>query len=356
MLILLEQIMIEITLGNILDFKAEVLVNTVNTKGVMGKGIALAFKKRFPMMYKDYRVFCDEGKLEIGKLHVWETGLSAPKYIINLPTKDHWRQPSKIDFIDQGLAALTEWLRAHKVSSIVIPPLGAGLGGLDWKIVQPLIEKHMTPLSGDIEVKLITPGHVEPIVEKKNIAEVKLTTMRAMLLELMHRYQDHSEELNAMSGQKLAYLLQRSGLPLRLEFEKGWYGPYAPILNKVWQVLQPQYLQFQGDMNHPFTEIRVNHELRGEVQEALAQQRIDSRALDMVMEWVSGFESTFGLELLASVDYAYVQRGGKADLDEVVDEIHQWTTRKAQIMPRHMIEAAFKRTVAMNEQIEKEVI
>lgn len=133
--------MIEFKQGNLLEDEAEVLVNTVNTVGVMGKGIALAFKNAFPLNYAVYRQKCLAGELVVGVvLAVTDSNLLyGTKIILNFPTKKHWKMPSQYDYIYTGLQALREWLIQTKVKSIAIPPLGCGNGGLDWSKVRPMI-------------------------------------------------------------------------------------------------------------------------------------------------------------------------------------------------------------------------
>ena len=125
--------MIEFKTGNILTEDAEALVNTVNCVGFMGRGIALQFKKAFPDNFKSYSSACKRNEVQPGRMFVYATGqLAYPRYIINFPTKRHWRGKSRMEDIDAGLAALAEAIRSHNIQSIAIPPLGSGLGGLDW--------------------------------------------------------------------------------------------------------------------------------------------------------------------------------------------------------------------------------
>jgi len=126
--------------GNLLEDPSEAYVNTVNTVGVMGKGIAFQFKQAFPDVFKQYEKDCRKGLVKIGKMHVVEVqGLTTPKYVINFPTKEHWRHPSKIDYIEKGLINLVKVIKNLQIESIALPPLGYGNGGLNWHEVRPLI-------------------------------------------------------------------------------------------------------------------------------------------------------------------------------------------------------------------------
>jgi O-acetyl-ADP-ribose deacetylase (regulator of RNase III) len=154
--------------GDILQADAEALVNTVNCVGVMGKGLALQFRKAYPENYEVYRQLCDKGKLQPGMMLVHDLHrLMNPRYIINFPTKRHWKEMSYIEDIDAGLKTLVEEIRARGIRSIAIPPLGCGLGGLDWKVVRPRIERAFSELA-DVEALLFEPG--ETIMENIAVA------------------------------------------------------------------------------------------------------------------------------------------------------------------------------------------
>uniref|UniRef100_UPI001F1AEA53 type II toxin-antitoxin system antitoxin DNA ADP-ribosyl glycohydrolase DarG n=1 Tax=Vibrio anguillarum TaxID=55601 RepID=UPI001F1AEA53 len=150
--------MIEITRGDILRADAEAIVNTVNCVGVMGRGIALQFKKAWPENFKVYAAACKSKDVQPGKMFIFETGqLANPRFIINFPTKRHWRGASRIEDIDSGLSALVNDIQRLGIKSIAIPPLGAGLGGLDWTVVREKIEVAMQPLK-DVQVLLYEPS------------------------------------------------------------------------------------------------------------------------------------------------------------------------------------------------------
>jgi O-acetyl-ADP-ribose deacetylase (regulator of RNase III) len=132
--------MIHTARGNLLEALVEALVNPVNTVGVMGKGLALQFRTAFPVNYKSYQAACACGAVRVGKMFVTEHQPDAnPRYIINFPTKAHWRNPSRLEYITEGLADLARVLRERRITSIAVPPLGCGLGGLEWAVVKPLV-------------------------------------------------------------------------------------------------------------------------------------------------------------------------------------------------------------------------
>lgn len=149
--------MIRFTNGNLLDANVDALVNAVNTVGVMGKGIALMFNERFPENYRVYAAACKAGEVETGRMFVQPVSQpDGPRWIINFPTKQHWRHPSKLEWVREGMAALREVIREKQIRSIALPPLGCGNGGLDWEVVRPLIEEALGDLK-DVEIVVYEP-------------------------------------------------------------------------------------------------------------------------------------------------------------------------------------------------------
>jgi len=145
-------------MGSLLDADVEALVNTVNTVGVMGKGLALQFKRRFPSNFRVYAEACRRGKVQVGRMLVVETRKHAgPRFIINFPTKKHWRDPSRLEYVRAGLVALIHEVKTRHIQSIAIPPLGCGNGGLAWLDVRPLIDQALCELLG-IRALIFGPG------------------------------------------------------------------------------------------------------------------------------------------------------------------------------------------------------
>lgn len=138
--------MITTSHGDLIHAEAEALVNTVNTVGVMGKGIALQFKRVYPKMFDDYKAACSRREVSLGAMHIWETGQLIPRYIINFPTKGHWRDKSKLADIEAGLVDLVRVVHELGINSIAVPPLGCGNGGLRWNDVEPLIRSAFAAL------------------------------------------------------------------------------------------------------------------------------------------------------------------------------------------------------------------
>jgi len=337
--------MIEITKGNLLKADAEALVNTVNCIGHMGKGIALQFKKAFPDNYDNYRKACNRKEVRPGRMHVFETeSLFNPKYIINFPTKRHWRGKSRIDDIKEGLKDLISVTRSREIKSIALPPLGCGLGGLDWQVVRSLIEEAFKDLT-DVRVLLFPPTGTPnaksmPVRTKRP----KMTLARALFIKLMQQYVELSYRLTLLEIQKMAYFLQESGESLRLKYESGLYGPYAHNLNKVLEILEGHFIRGYGDTQKPDVEIEM---LDGAVEEAdafLAAYEASKDRLQKVARVIEGFETPYGMELLSSVHWVAVYGDPAAyDVDSAVRHVHLWNERKRKMFRPDHIRIAWNR-------------
>ncbi|MEM4711408.1 MAG: macro domain-containing protein, partial [Candidatus Woesearchaeota archaeon] len=192
--------------GNILESNAQALVNPVNTVGVMGKGIALRFKKAFPENFKAYVKACKNKEIDIGKLFVFkENTIKGEKIIINFPTKKDWRKPSEYEYIEKGLDNLIRIIKEHNIKSIAIPPLGCGQGGLLWAKVKKMIDEKLSSL--DIDVYVYEP--TSEIKEQLSKEKVKLTDARALLLYVLYDLVRHGEFVSEFSAEKVCYFLQK---------------------------------------------------------------------------------------------------------------------------------------------------
>jgi O-acetyl-ADP-ribose deacetylase (regulator of RNase III) len=339
--------MIELTRGNLLEAPAEALVNTVNCVGYMGKGIALQFKQAFPANFKHYEAACHAGDLVPGKMMIHDNGgLVNPRYIINFPTKRHWKGKSRIEDIESGLSALVADVQRLGIRSIAVPPLGCGLGGLEWRVVRPMIEQAFAGLP-DVQVLLFEPaGAPEAKAMPVRTQRPHMTPARALFIKLMDAYSALDYSRTLLEVQKLAYFLQEAGEPLRLNYEAGHYGPYAPNLNKVLEVMEGHFIRGYGDSQKPEAEIEL---LPGAVDEAsafLADKRDSLARLEQVADLIEGFETPYGMELLATVHWVahYGGRQGEApaaDVDAATNVVHAWNPRKQNIFKPDHIRAAW---------------
>jgi O-acetyl-ADP-ribose deacetylase (regulator of RNase III) len=338
--------MIHFTTGNILESNAEALVNTVNTVGIMGKGIALAFKNEFPENYKTYRKACENNQLKIGKVLLTTTGRITPKYIINFPTKEHWRAKSQLQFIIEGMKDLVNVIRKQRINSIAIPPLGSGNGGLDWKVVKEVILKELEVVRHNMEITIYEPGFNNQNIPVKN--DMKLTPVRAMLLLSLSKYRVLGYAINLLVAQKLAYFLQRLGEPLYLNFEKGYYGPYSHQLQHLLKYLNGSYLHFKHEQTSPGTTVKLNQLDQVEnysLSNLTEQQKERLKKLELLIE---GFQSPYGLELLATVDFLLQQHPNRKT-EDIGEEISLWTNRKKELMKPYHIQVAYQRVSSLLE-------
>ena len=335
--------MIRIVTGDLLDAPVEALVNTVNTVGVMGKGIALQFKRRFPENFKAYERACKHDELAVGRVFTYDYGLlRQPRYVINFPTKEHWRGASRLEYIESGLRDLVRTIAERDIRSIAVPALGCSNGGLAWGDVRPRIEGALGPLR-EVDVWLyppLTPGQknieLRPLKQKPG-----LTSARALIIKLFALYTAFGDELGRLEAQKLAYFAQAGGVNLRLKFEKQKYGPYAEPLNHVLLRLEGHYIKGYGDRLEA-SRIQVIAGAVDEAQAVLAADPVAQRAVQRVVSLIDGFETPYGMELLATVHWVVTVEGA-ADPGSARQAVQQWSERKKLTFSDYHVRAAFDR-------------
>lgn len=330
--------------GNMLEADVQALVNTVNTVGVMGKGIALQFKEHFPMNFKIYAAACKNGEMQIGKvLVVRENTIKGERIIINFPTKTEWFKKSQYSYIEEGLKDLVRVIEEYKIQSIAIPPLGCGNGGLKWEKVKHLMDKYLSPIT-NVTIQVYEPNDaVKEILQKENIKkEIGLTAARAMLLHALFKYERLGEVATVFAANKLAYFLQKSGEPLRLQFEPYRYGPYAQAVEKVLYALNGKYLKGLEQMQaRAFEPLQLNYERYFEV-ETFVKNNLNpqqKQRLEDLFKVIEGFESTLSLEILASTHYVKSENP-KFTEDEVFVKIQDWNERKKNLITKEYINIA----------------
>lgn len=335
--------MIELKSGDILKDDADALVNTVNCVGVMGRGIALQFKETFPENFRAYAAACQRGEVQPGRMFVFETSrLTPPRYIINFPTKRHWRGKSRIEDIEAGLAALAVVIRDKQILSVAIPPLGSGLGGLDWVQVRPRIEAALRPLT-DVRVNVYEPKGAPVSDTMTHSREVpKMTAGRAALVELTHRYLGGLLDpfVSLLEVHKLMYFMQEAGEPLRLRFTQAPYGPYAENLRHVLHAVEGHLVSGYADGGDaPDKQLQLVPGAIAEAEAFLEKHAATRSRFDKVADLVEGFESPAGLELLATVHWV-MKHDAVHGLDDVVARTYAWNPRKRQFTPRQISIAA----------------
>lgn len=331
--------MIRFTRGDLLKADAEALVNTVNCVGVMGRGIALQFKKAFPSNFKAYAAACRQGEVVPGRMFVFDRRqLTHPRFIINFPTKRHWRGKSRIEDLQAGLTALAEEVRTRQIRSIAIPPLGSGLGGLDWTEVRPLIEEAMAPLS-DVNVLIFEPGGGPADTRSNRSRNVpRITPGRAALVGLMDRYlaalMDPS--ISLLEVHKLMYFLQAAGQSLSLRYVKAYYGPYAENLRHVLNEIEGHLISGYADGGDaPTKQLAL---VPGAVHDAatfLETHQDTHERFARVVRLVEGFETPFGLELLSTVHWVATEEKARSR-DDIERAAYAWGARKKRFTPEQL--------------------
>ncbi len=346
--------------GNLLEADVEALVNTVNTVGVMGKGIALMFKERFPENYREYAAACKAAKVRVGEMFATPgVEFGGPKWIINFPTKEHWRQPTKLEWIDSGLSALKQFLIEKRIRSIAIPPLGCGNGGLDWDIVRPMIEKKLGDLK-DVDILIFEPTARYQNVAKKFGVE-KLTPARAIVAEMIRRYLILGMECTLLEAQKLAWFLERVvqklGIenPLDLRFEANRYGPYAERLKHLLNGLDGSYLHCDKRLADAtaFETIWFVDAMKNNIDFYLKSRNVKPymAVIEATDELIDGFQSPLGMEALATVDWLISREGVPPTLSGIRHGIQNWRAgtihaeRKNRIFSDRLLELAITRLV-----------
>ena len=304
--------MIRYTQGNLLAAEVDAVVNTVNEVGVMGKGIALQFRETFPASSKAYMQAGKRGEIQVGRMFVTAgEDLTGPRWIIHFPTKKHWRQPSRLEWVKTGLMDLVRVLREKQIRSVAVPPLGCGNGGLEWGSVKAEIERALGELR-DVDVVVYEPTTAHRAARKQEGLH-RLTPARALIVELVRRYGVLGFECSLVEVQKLAWLLKREidrlGLedPLQLEFTAHRYGPYSNRLDHLLDGLDGSFLHCDkrlGDAG-PFEPMWFESSKRDELEAYLASENAArySTALERTSDLIDGFQSPFGMELLATVDW-----------------------------------------------------
>ena len=322
--------MIQFIEGNLLESKAEAIVNTVNTVGIMGKGIALQFKNMFPANFREYEKACKDKTIDIGKLLITEeqTLMAGKKIIINFPTKTDWRKPSEYGYIESGLKALVKTIEDRKIKSIALPPLGAGNGGLVWNRVQTMIEKYLSALSCDVYV--YQPNYVMKEVLKKE--RVNLTPARAMLLAVLYELVRSGEFVSEFASEKVAYFLQRFGAKdiFKLDYQPNFYGPYSGKVKHVLYYLNGSYISgFSSKDKKPFDELELVMDAEKDVLRYLEEKTEEGylTIVDKTKQFLKGFYSSFGLELLSTIDFI-AQQHATNDSVLITKELENWSNRK----------------------------
>ena len=343
--------MVKVLQGDMFASQAQTLVNTVNCVGVMGKGVALQFKKRFPEMFADYERRCTAGEVRLGEPYLW-TPLVAP-WVLNFPTKDHWRARTRLADIEAGLARLAARYRDWGIESLAVPPLGCGEGQLDWQVVGPTLYRGLAQL--DIDVELYAPWEVDSaeldpafLGREVGLGDVagptRLEPAWVALVAVLARIEQNPYRwpIGRIAFQKLAYFATAAGIPTGLQYQRGSYGPYAEDLKRMQTRLINNGLVVEQRVGRMY-EVCVGPTY----EDAATQHR------DRLDEWAPIIERVADLllrgdtkrtEIRASVhmvaaDFQH-RPGPKLTEQDVVDEVLKWKAgRQPPLTERDVAEA-----------------
>jgi O-acetyl-ADP-ribose deacetylase (regulator of RNase III) len=323
--------MIRFETGDILSSSAECLVNTVNCEGFMGKGIAYQFKEKFPGNNKNYVAACKAGKFAVGKVLFFE---EEGRIIANFPTKDKWREKSQYSFIEVGLDALVKGIHEKKITSIAIPPLGCGNGGLDWNVVKQMIVQKLQNLT--IEIIVYEPSK---IVTPKNIEVPKMNASHLILMKLKGAIS--SQKFNKLRLQKAAYFLNVFSGTEYFRFEEYKFGPYAHSI----EILSQQIKAFQ-ESYHVTTvgaeEILYNNIISKTVKETVEKYKY---AVLKSTSFVNSIESNHELEIAATI-VAIIRVNPQFTDDQIVDYfLHNWPKYDKKRFTEDEIKLSIKRLI-----------
>lgn len=334
--------MIDYTSGDISRADAEAIVNTVNCVGIMGRGVALQIKKEFPKNFKAYKAACERNEVQLGKMFVFETNMfTNPKYIINFPTKKHWRSKSYMEDIESGLKTLVDTIQHYKIRSIAVPALGSGNGGLDWNEVHPRIETALSVIP-NLQVTIFEPDSVPVKTKPRNVRV--MTSGRAALVVLMDRYLGGLMDpfVSLLEVHKLMYFMQEAGEPLRLRYVKGTRGPYAKNLNRVLNEVEGHLvLGYADGDNAPDKQLELLPKAVENSESFLTDKQDTLSRFGRVDQLVRGFETSEGLELLATVHWV-ATRENATNSEDVINKVYAWNKSKGERFSPHQIKITFK--------------
>ena len=328
----------------------DAIVNTVNCVGVMGKGIALQFKNKWPDNFKAYEAACKAKQVRPGKMFIFDCGaIVRPHFIVNFPTKDHWRGKSTMAFVRDGLVDLVAQIKRLNIRSIAIPPLGCGNGGLDWNEVRPLIVAAFADLP-DVDARLFAPsGAPDPKTMEVNTSKPRMTLARAAIVKALDAYAHVGYGLSKLEVQKLVYFMQLVGVPFRkVEFYADKYGPYSDALRHALENMEGHYIRGLGD---GVVEAEIEPTVTAQLEAtSFLQQELEGQsvldAVERVSNLIDGFQSAYGMELLATVHWVASNAPFAKSPDDALTAIRVWSMRKAELMQATHVNAAWTRLSA----------
>lgn len=336
--------------GDLFSSGAEALVNTVNCVGVMGKGVALEFKRRWPENFKFYKKHCETKWLRPGRVLVFDRGGmfagDSVRYVFNFPTKDHWRSKSNMGFIDTGLDSMMEEIERLSVRSIAMPPLGCGNGGLEWDEVRPLIVEKVSRMT-NVDFHIFGPSVRQSASPEFKEGGAFMSPSRAIFLKVLANLEpSFGGAIDRLSLQKVAYFLQVLGVKLNLNYEDSLYGPYSEALKKsLFSMARSGQLSTIESEGRFFSVtpagfaasedfIQANNKIAGDADAVVAS----------LVHLLEGFKSPYGLELLSTIHW-YSSKLGPREESEIVDSVYSLGAYRRNSFPKSEIQLALSRIV-----------
>ena len=335
--------MITVRIGDIFESDAQTLVNTVNCVGIMGKGIALEFKNRFPDMYDDYVQRCKERRVKLGQPYLYHR--LTPPSILNFPTKDHWRSVSRLQDIVGGLLYLEAHYREWGITSLAVPPLGCGHGQLEWRVVGPTLYRHFKQLEIAIDLfapfgtphEELKPAFLDAAKEagpatSRQAPEYRVPPAWVALVDILRRveHEPYHRPVGRVTFQKIAYFATESGIPTGLRYRRGSFGPYAADVKRHVTALVNNGLIREERLGRMFA-VRVGQtfdDARRAYSDQLEQWRdVLEKVADLFMRI-----NTQQAEVAATVHFAAneLENCGEAQPDEsaILRTVMDWKQRR----------------------------
>lgn len=327
-------------IGDMFESQAQALVNTVNCVGVMGKGVAEQFRKRYPAMFKDYKRRCEQKDVRLGEPYLYRDAFGSA--IVNFPTKSHWRSASRLADIERGLDYLVAHVTEWGLTSVAMPPLGCGNGGLDWSEVGPLIYRKLHSLPLDVELYapygtptqqlreefLAAPSQMS--LEGKGRTQAKMISEWVVLMEVLRELQEQSyaNPVGRTIFQKICYVVTEMGVPTGFSFAKGTYGPFSEDVKRALHDLANRNWLYEEPLGRMVV-LRIGPAYEKDRRRFSQQISQYKKRIDKTVDLFSRIKSTEQAEELTTVLYASRQLkqgnvSGTVEEQEIYDYILDW--------------------------------
>jgi O-acetyl-ADP-ribose deacetylase (regulator of RNase III)/uncharacterized protein YwgA len=353
--------MVKVLIGDMFESKAQTLVNTVNCVGVMGKGIALEFKKHFPEMFKNYIERCERKEVKLGKPYLFKR-LALP-WILNFPTKDHWRSVANINDIERGLKYLLQQYKEWGITSLAVPPLGCGYGELEWRIVGPTLYRYFSQM--DIPVELYAPygtPHEELKIEFLS-QEAKAKIELAMpspkwikpawiaLVEILNRIEKEPYHwpIGRTTFQKIAFVATQEGLPTGLHYRKSSFGPFSTEVKGLITKLMNNGLIYEERLGRMFS-VKIGRTFedarRAYLDDLKQWDPIIEKVRDLFMRMQTRQAEIVATVLFAASDVAISKKEKPTEI-EVLEEIRKWKKRRRPLLDESEVAITIRNLAAL---------